>query len=140
MRTFILFYNDSDLSVFCAVAGICLDRIAAFHDTILQPHVISQINVVKNHRIPDHTVVADIDILEQYRILDRTINNASTRNKTILYDRSRIIFCRWQIVDLCLDRRFLSEKVIPDLRLQKCHIGSIICLCSRNLSYSRKFV
>ena len=59
---------------------------------------------------------------------------AATRNKTVLHLCPRIILGRRKIVDLCFDSRFLSEEIITDLRLQKCHIGTIISFCIRNIT------
>lgn len=76
MRIFILLNDDFNL-VFAAVAGIRTNGIPALNNTVLDTCIVPNINIIKNHRVFNHTVVAYIDILKQNRILDGSVDDRS---------------------------------------------------------------
>ena len=75
-------------------------RAVALYDTVLNVGVITDVNIIKNDRILDRTVVADVCLLEYYGVLDHAVYDTSRRNERITNLRTVVVFSRRQIVNL----------------------------------------
>ena len=82
--------------------------------------------VIKNDAVTDYTVVADVNLLEDNRILNLAVDNAAARNEAVGYFGTRIVFGRRVVVNLRVDIRTLSEEEIPDISLKEIHIGLVV--------------
>ena len=119
MVSHILLAGDCDPTI--SVGGILPVSYThlAFNNAVLNMSIISQIYIVQNHRVLDHTVISYKYVFKKDGILHRTINNTSAGNQAVLHLCSRIVFCRRQIINLCLNCRFLFEEDVYKRQLYK---------------------
>ena len=85
-------------------------------------------DIVKYDRIPDDAVVADINLFEQQRVLDGSVDDGSARNQRVAHARARVVLCGRQIVDLGINIGILLEEVVAHRRIEEIHICAEILL------------
>ena len=107
--------------------------IPAFYDAVFDMGIITQIYVVQNNRILDNAVISHIYFLKQNRILHLPVDDTAAGYQAVLYQTSRIIFCRRKIVDLGVNSRILTEEIISHFRFQEIHIGLVVSLNGREV-------
>ena len=120
--TIVLFQNDLYLLRCTNIVGICTDRTVALHYAVFNICVIANINIIQNDRIFDHTIISDINLFKQNRILYLSIDDTSTGDQTVVHFRSYIIFCRRQVLDLRYDRWIFIKEKFSRLPVQEIHI------------------
>ncbi len=59
------------------MARICPERIPTLYDAIFNHCVISNVDVVQNHAISNHAILADKHFPEQYGILNAPVDDAT---------------------------------------------------------------
>ena len=61
------FITDNDLNFVCtAVIRFGSDVVATFYDAIFNVRIVTYVNVVKNYRISDNTVLTYVNLFEDY--------------------------------------------------------------------------
>src|SRR5699024_1112585 len=82
----------------------------------------------------DGTVVANVNIFEQYGVLHLTVDDTAGRNDTVTDVGAGIIFCRRQVVYLGIYVRILFEEVVPDILFEEIHVGPVIRIHSGDVA------
>ena len=59
------------------------DRVTALDDTVLNVRIVSEIHIIEDDGIFDHTVISDKDFLEDHRILNRAVDDAPAPHKAV---------------------------------------------------------
>ena len=86
-------FNHYLNSVLDLEAGIGSDRTSAFHNAIFNMRIVPYIHIIQNNTVLDVAVIANICFLEYNRIFNRSVNDTSTGYKTVLNNRTCIVFC-----------------------------------------------
>ena len=96
--------------------------------------VISNIYVIEDNGILDHTIIANIALFENDGILYHTIHDTSAGYQAVAHLGTGIVFCGGQIVYLGIYIRILLEEVISHICFQEIHVGTVIIVYRCNIS------
>ena len=96
--------------------------------------VISNIYVIEDNGILDHTIIANIALFENDGILYHTIHDTSAGYQAVAHLGTGIVFCGRQIVYLGIYIRILFEEVISHICFQEIHVGTVIIVYRCDIS------
>ena len=90
--------------------------------------VISNIHIIEDNGILDHTIIADIALLKDHGILYHTVDDTSTGYQAVTHLGTGIIFCGRQVIHLGIYVRILLEEIVSHICFQEVHIGAVVII------------
>ena len=91
------------------------DRISGLDDTVLKIAVVSNMNVIQNDGVLNDAVITYINLLEQYGVFYRTVDDTTAGDKAVVCHCFAVVLCRRKVLHLCLNAGLLAEEIVPNL-------------------------
>ena len=115
-KSFAVFDYHSD-GTFALVVRVSPYGAVTFDDTVLDVRIVTDVNIVKNNRVLNNTVIADVGFFEYYGILYNAVNYGTAGNKAVTNLCAHVVFSRGKVVYLRVNVGILLKEVVPDFGL-----------------------